>query len=204
MTLPTTARASRIARLKALFPALLCDVLLPGVRYFTLHAAGAGDLVALSAALLIGQLLRLRRMQILSAVMLGVFVLGATLLTGDVRLLVLKDSFVTGAVALVFVGTTRAGRPLLYLLGRKFETADDPAKVAAFDERCATHAPTRRHFRVLSWAWGLGLLLEAAVLAVLCFVLPIETIAALSPVLLFGTLTVIYFLAKRYLATRRA
>ncbi|WP_326834774.1 hypothetical protein VSH64_07565 [Amycolatopsis rhabdoformis] len=38
---------------------------------------------------------------------------------------------------------------------------------------------------------------------VLCFVLPIEQIVVLSPVLLFGTLTVIYFGAKLYLARAR-
>jgi intracellular septation protein A len=158
-----------------------------------------------AAALTIIEAIRNRRVEIVAVVMFGLFLFGlaATFLTGDPRMLVLKDSVVTGVVALAFIATTLVDRPLLFLLGRKFETGGDPVAVAAFEDRYATHAPTRRRFTVLSYAWGLGLLLEAAVRTVLCFTLPIDEMVALSPVLLFGSITVIYLAAKVYLARAR-
>ncbi|WP_328604535.1 hypothetical protein OG943_31420 [Amycolatopsis sp. NBC_00345] len=197
----------RSTKLKAVVSVLLKDIALPGAGYYACHLAGADDRVALSvggavaAVLTIVEAVRNRRVEIVAAVMLGLFLFGlaATFLTGDPRILVLKDSVVTGAVAFAFIGTTLADRPLLFLIGRRFETAGDPAAVAAFEDRYATDAPTRRRFTVLSYAWGLGLLLEAAVRTVLCFTLPIDEMVALSPVLLFGSMTVIYLAAKAYL-----
>lgn len=206
----TTTNRSR-SKLKAFLPVLLKDVALPGAGYYACHLAGTDDRVALSAGAVVAagltlvQTVRARRVEVIAAAMFGLFLVGlvATFLTGDPRLLVLKDSVVTAAVAVAFIATTLADRPLLFLLGRRFETGGDPAAMAAFEERYATHAPTRRRFTILSYAWGIGLLVEAAVRTVLCFVLPIDQMVALSPVLLFGTLTLVYLAAKVYLARAR-
>ena len=85
---------------------LAWDVGLPLVAYYALHFLGASDWVALltascAAALrIVWAAVRDRRLNLFAVVMLVVFGVGLALafVGGDPRFLLLKDSFVTGAV----------------------------------------------------------------------------------------------------------
>ena len=97
---------------------LAWDVGLPLAAYYALHVLGVSDWVALLGHRRwwrrcgsSGALSRDRRLNPFATVMLLVFGIGLALafVSGDPRFLLLKDSFVTGAVGLTFLVTALRG-----------------------------------------------------------------------------------------------
>jgi hypothetical protein len=167
---------------------LLIDVGLPIIAYYALHALGATDWVALLAAsgvaalrLLYGVLIR-REINQFAVVMLLIYGIGLVLAltTGDPRVLLLKSSFVTGAVALVFLGTAAFGRKPLTLSAQQ---SFMPAKAAEFEEEYNTIPEARRAYKLVSYVWGLGLLAEAIIRIPIVYLLPIDIGYGLSEAL---------------------
>jgi hypothetical protein len=158
---------------------LLIDVGLPVIAYYALHLLGASDWVALLAAsgvaalrLLYGVVVR-RELNQFAIVMLLIYGIGLVLAitTGDPRILLLKSSFVTGAVALVFIGTAAFGRKPLTLSAQQ---SFMPAKAAEFEEEYNTLPEARRGYKLVSYVWGFGLLAEAIIRIPIVYLLPID------------------------------
>ncbi|GAA5086348.1 VC0807 family protein [Nocardia iowensis] len=172
------------------------DIAIPVGAYFALHALGYSDFAGLlagtvlSGAMLLLETIRLRRLEVFPAIMLGVFIFGlaGSLISGDPRLMIIKDSVGTVLVGLAFLISTVVGKPLTYLAARKTVSAGGPAQLAAFEEVYRTDAAKRRAFRALAAMWGFGLMAEAVLRIVLAYQLPIPTMAWLSPVLMVGTI----------------
>jgi hypothetical protein len=89
---------------------------------------------------------------------------------GDVRFLLVKESFGTAAAAVVLLVAVLAGA------GRE--------KRAEIDRLCADVPAFRRAFVLMSVVWGSALLLEAAVRVPLVYLLSPDVVAGLSVVLL--------------------
>ena len=124
------------------------DVGLPVLGYYGLHFAGVSDLIALlvasalAAVRIVWVAVRERELNPFATVMLLLFGLGLVfaLVSGDPRFLLLKNSIVTGAVGLVFLGTTLFGTPLSLAASQSFQPArkaeirheydTDPARAA--------------------------------------------------------------------------
>lgn len=117
--------------------------------------------------------------------MLGVFAFGliGSLISGDARVMIVKDSAGTAIVGIAFLISTMVGKPLTYLSARKALAAAGPAKLTEFEDSYRTDPAKRRGFTTLAAAWGVGLLAEASVRILLAYQLPIHTMAWLSPVL---------------------
>jgi hypothetical protein len=120
--------------------------------------------------------------------MLAVFGIGLVLAVvgGDPRFILLKDSFTTGGVGVVFLLSLLAARPLTFAALQSWQ----PAKAAELDAIWDSAPAVRRTFRISAIVWGVGLLLEAALRVPLIYVLPIDVavgastgmqIVALSP-----------------------
>ena len=178
-------------------PASSWGAALPLGVYFLVRSHVQSDTQALiiaggfSAAWVVLQFVRQRRIDIVGAVVLSGFavgVAGSELLGGNAYVLKVRDAFFTaifGAVCIVTLFTHR--RPAIFYVGRYLSAGQDPAKMAAFDE--LHEAPIGRHtFRVLSLVWGIGLITEAASRLTLADLLPTGTFLAVSP---FITATVI-------------
>ena len=101
------------------------------------------------------------------------------LVSGDPRFLLLKNSVVTGAVGLVFLGTTLFGTPLTLAASQSFQ----PDRKAELRKAYETDPHVRRGHRLSSAVWGVGLILEALVRVPLVFLLPIDVMVALGEVL---------------------
>lgn len=180
--------------LRSLVPSLVRDIGLPTLAYYLLHWTGASDWTALlagagvSALLLIVEAVRARRFEVFSAFMLCVFTAGliASLISGDARMLIVKDSFVTAAVGLAFGLSALAAKPLMYFAARKIHS--EPAE---FDAMYQSMPALRRRFKMLSGMWGIGLVLEATVRVVLAYQLPVDTMVWLSNVLFFAVITLL-------------
>lgn len=174
------------------FSGLLWDVGLPLAGYYGLHALGASDWVALLVATLAAGVrlvwvaVRARQVTWFAAVMLGVFGLGLALafVGGDPRFLLVKDSFGTALVGLVFLASLVAGKPLTL---SAFQTWQ-PRGAQEMEEFYRTLPPIRSMFRRSAVVWGVGLLLEATLRIPLIYLLPIEVMVGLSTAMMVTTI----------------
>lgn len=112
-----------------------------------------------------------------------------SLLTGDPRVLLLRESVLSGAAGLLLAGSCVIGKPLIYAVARRFITSSGKAElIAQWDERWRTQPAFRRHFFLLSAVPGVVLLAESLLRAVLVYSLPVDVMAGLSTVLHVGTI----------------
>lgn len=172
----------------------------PVVIYYGLRAAGVSVYLALLADTLVSaaftgyKLLRERTLDGLSAfftVMLGVAVV-VSLISGDERLLLAKEGWVTAAAGLWFLASVRMPRPLAYLFTRPllerrypFGPLREPWEV--YWERLPRF---RRIWRVSSAIWGVALLLDAAARVAIAYALPVDTVRV-AGTLLYVAVTVL-------------
>jgi intracellular septation protein A len=186
---------------RVLLMGLLWDVGLPAVVFYVCRALGFDILPALAA----GGLAALIRVGCVAAVrhrldglaaLVGVtfaLLLVVSLLTGDPRILLAKESILSGAAGLLLVGSCLIGRPVLYALVRRLNAGKDEL-LAQLDQRWRTQPSFRRHFVVLSAVMGSVLLTE---------LLPIDVMASLSLVLHAGTIALLVCWALWYRGRRQ-
>lgn len=183
---------------RSLLRGLAWDVGLPVATYYALHLLGATDWVALLASTLVAGArvawgaVRQRSLNPFAAVMLLVFGIGLalTFVSGDPRFLLVKESFVTGAVGLAFLVTALHGRRPLTLAAQQ---SWHPEQAAELAREFRDNPAVRRGHTVVSTVWGVGLLAEAALRVPLVFLLPPSVMVGLSTamsVLVLGGLSV--------------
>jgi len=182
----------------AILKSLLWDVGLSLAAYFLAHWLGASDSVALLAgsAVALTRVLyvaaRNRKFDVFAAVMLGVFLvgLGLSLLTGDAKFLLIKESFATGIAALAFIGSCFVGRPLIYHAALRMQEGD-PARAAEFERKWSDLPEFRRNFRIMSAVWGVGLLFDAVARIPLVLALSTSAAVTASTVLFIATMVLL-------------
>lgn len=171
---------------------LAWDVGLPVLTYYALHLAGVNDWIALlaasgvAAARIVWSAIRERKLNQFATVMLVVYGLGFALafVTGDPRTLLLKSSFVTGAVGIVFLASAIHGkRPLTLSAAQSFM----PARSAELMEHFRSEPAVRRHFRFSSTVWGVGLLAEALIRVPVVYLLPIDIAYGVTEAMFIAT-----------------
>jgi uncharacterized membrane protein len=158
-----------------------------------------GDTLALMGSALppllwsLFELIRVRRLDAVSIVVLAGILLtvAATAFGGSPKLLQLRENAVTGLIGLVFLASLCLRRPLLYHLAaatfaRQGEDSSD--KLAAF----VTTPSGRNFFRHLTVLWGLGLILQTAVMIWLVYLWPIGRYLLLSPFIGYGILGLLF------------
>jgi hypothetical protein len=191
----------------AMIRGLALDIGLPLATYYALHAAGVADWPALLAAtgvaaLRIGwDVARRRRLNLFATVMLVVFGVGLvlTLVSGDERFLLVQDSITLGAVALVFLVTSRWGTPLTLAAMQSFS----PRKAEALTEAFRTDAGVRHGVRRSSAVWGGGLLGLALLRVPLIYLLPVSVMVGLGTVLTIATFAALIGWNAWYVARAR-
>jgi hypothetical protein len=108
----------------------------------------------------------------------------AALLGGDPRLLLVRESFITGIFGLVFLGSLWFPRPLLFYLVKATVAKDDTAE-AQFSGKWSI--PGFRHtFYLMTVVWGVGLIVQAVGQVILAFTLSIEQDLVVSPIVGYG------------------
>lgn len=183
---------------------LAWDVGLPLVAYYGLHLLGTSDWIALLAAtsaagLVLGWgVVRARTLNPFAMVMLAVFGIGLvlSLVSGDTRFLLLKDSVTTAAVGTAFLVTTAWGLPLTLAAAQRW----NPERAAEITAQYRSSPPVRRAHRVSSVVWGVGLVTEAAVRVPLVFLLPISVMVGLSTAMMVTTIGGLVVWNARYAA----
>lgn len=197
--------------MRKLLIGLLWDLVLPAAVYYGAHAIGYDVQTALTAAA-VAALLRVvfvailhRRLDAIAAVVGGTFaiLLVLSVVTDDPRILLAKESVLSGAAGLLLVGSCLIGKPLVYTLASKVAKGPD------WTERWRTDQAFRKHFFLLTALFGAVLLLDAIVRTVLIYSLPLDTMANLSPILHVGGLAILagcalWFRSRRQRAVTHA
>lgn len=179
--------AGTVARV-VLNPTLLLDVAAPVIAYQLLVRHGVASTPALMYAAvfpLVGIAVAAVSKRRLDPVALLAFVaiavgLAAALVLHDGRILLVKDSIVTGALGLVFLLSLPARRPMVFVLQRRLLSRGGGTE--RFD-RTWTDPRVRARSRRLTTLWGVVLIAEAAVRVALSFAVSPGTLLVISPLL---------------------
>lgn len=187
----TAGRSREGLGLRSLLPILVLDIACPYIAYQYLRQQ-VPQMSPSLALLLSGvfpvlnnirSLARSRTFDIIGIVILVGIVVGAAsaFVTGDPKLLLIRESFVTGALAIVCLASLLWPRPLLFFIGRDFSTGHDPARMVEFNALWERPG-ARRVFRVMTVVWGLGWLAEFALKIVLVLTLTIPQVLVVGPI----------------------
>ena len=132
-------------------------------------------------------IVRRRHLDIVGAIVLvGIVVsIGATLVGGDPKMLLIRESFVTGALGIVCLTSFFWPRPLMFYIGRQFSVGEDPIKIAEFNALWQSRG-ARHTFRVMTAVWAIGWLGEFALRCVMVWTLSIREVLAVSPFVFNG------------------
>lgn len=168
------------ARLRPLLPYLL-DLLVPLAGYFLLHAAGLGDVWALTLAgsgtalVALVHSVRARRLDalgLLVAAELAVAVVVAAA-TDDPRLVLVRPAFYLAVGGTVNLVAAFVSRPLTYAAATPMATKGDPDRLAAYQRVWDHSEEFRAIHRRLAVIIGGGMLLFAAVRVLAVYTLSI-------------------------------
>ena len=198
--------------IRSFLPSILINGAVPLAIYLILKHYNYSDLMALSASVLfpvIGSVMRIvrqRKLDLIAAIaLMGIVVsIIAVFLGGDPKILLIRESFITGALGIACFVSLLFPRPLMFYFGRYFATANDPAGRARYNE--LWQYPYFRFVnRVITVVWGVAYAGEFILRIILVYTLPIAVVLAVSPIILGGLtiLTIAWTFAYARRAGRR-
>lgn len=185
---PTQQQKTAALR-RLLLRQLIFDLGVPLGGYYGLRALGMNAWVSLVAASLLAApaviitLVKQRKVDVTALFTLSLLLIGAlmSLVTGDPRVLLVRDSWLTAALGLWVLGTLPTQRPFARTLAQSIVIAKIGAEGhRKWDDQWHTDPAFRRHLRVVSAVWGLGLTLDAGVRVVLAYALSVDLVPAVS------------------------
>lgn len=177
---------------------LLWDIGLPAAAYYVCRGAGveartaliAGGVVAVARVGLVA--VTRRRLDGLGALVVAGFavMLAVSMLTGDPRILLARESLVSGSIGVVLLGSGLLGRPVLYSLVQRLNSGRGEGS-ARLEEPLRTRPAFRRFFVVMSIVWGAGLVTEAVVRIAVIYLLPVDAATGASTLLQVGAIALL-------------
>ncbi|MCX5284799.1 VC0807 family protein [Streptomyces sp. NBC_00198] len=189
------------------FLPLIVDVVVPVGSYYLLkNGFGMGTVAALGwssvvpAVRTVWGVVRERRLNALAGLILFVNVVGLTLslVAGDPRLMLAKDSGVSSAVGIGILLSVRFGRPMMTQGMKPFLVKGDAARAAAWDRLAAGSEAFRKAERTFSLVWGVVLLAECVARVVGAYTLPIDTMVWLGTVGMAVSMTLAFLVSGRF------
>lgn len=196
---------------QAMGPSAIFGAVIPLAIYYIVrhHVNGDAEALAIAGAFpalwIAVEWVRRRTVDVIGAIVLFGFVAGllaAVALGGSAFVLKVRDSAFTSLFGVVCLVSLTWGRPAMFFLGKALSAGDDPARKAAFDEMW--ELPTvPAVFRVITAAWGVGLICEAALRVVLAMVMTTGAFLAVSPVIAAVTFGGLFAFTVRYTKRKR-
>jgi len=113
----------------------------------------------------------------------------AIFLGGDPRVLLIRESFFTGAFGIACLVSLSFPRPIMFYFGRYFMAGQDPQKRQTFDAQWANPVARRAH-RLITLVWGLVYVGEFVVRVVLVYRASVAVVLVIAPFLL-GLATIV-------------
>ncbi|KEO81106.1 VC0807 family protein [Tumebacillus flagellatus] len=126
--------------------------------------------------------LRHRRVDAFGVFMLVGFLLaiGAALISGDEKMLLVRESFVSVVLGLICIGSILIGNPLVFAFSKRFAVGTDPEARREYD-RNWQYAHFRKAMYRMTWVWGLVCLAEAVIRTSCVYTMSVEAFLAVSP-----------------------
>ena len=151
-------------------------------------------------------IIKYRKADAFGLFMLTGFVLSllAFVLGGNERLILLRESMVTGLLGLIFIASLFFAKPLIYHFAIRFSSNGETEKKGQFEKNWEVPY-FRLVLRIMTAIWGIALLGEAMVKIILVYELSISTFLAVSQLIFYSVIgaailfTVVY---RRYAKTR--
>jgi hypothetical protein len=206
---PQPGAGAAAPRFAGLYRSLTINVVLPLIVAQWLLHQGRSPVVALGIAALFplgdGLVSALRkRLDLLSVASLAALVIGIALsfATDNAAFAIAEKSAFTGLFGVAFLVSLLLPRPLIFHLGRQFNTAGDPTAQAAWDANWSIPG-FRRVVWVMTAVWGLGLLAEAALRIVVALTMTPAVAIVVSPVLAIGAIALLILWTRQYAAQAR-
>ncbi|WP_028805566.1 VC0807 family protein [Streptomyces sp. 142MFCol3.1] len=203
----TAVAATGPAAAKPGFLPLIMDVAVPLASYYLLkNGFGMSTVAALAwssvvpAVRTLWSLVRERTFNGLAGLILLVNVVGLllSLVAGDPRLMLAKDSGVSSVVGIGILVSVRLGRPMMTQGMKPFLIKGDPAKNAAWERLLAGSERFRQAERTFSLIWGAALLGECVLRVVGAYTLPVDTMVWLGTVVMVATIGLAILLSGRF------
>ncbi|MBE8519234.1 hypothetical protein ILP97_17220 [Amycolatopsis sp. H6(2020)] len=169
-------------------PTLLLNVVAPVIAYQLLVRHGVASTMALMYAagfpLLAIAVTALRSRRLDPVALLAIVAIAAGLTAGlvlrDGRILLVKDSIVTGVLGVVFLLSLPGRRPMVFVLQRRLFSHGN--EVERFDRSWAD-SQVRTRSRRMTALWGVMLIAEATARVALSFAVSPGTLLVISPLL---------------------
>lgn len=190
-------------RPRAQLAIIVLDTAAPLALFYGLRWAGVNQWLALILSGIVPvvtlsyRLITERRLSLLAIFTLTVLAAGTAvgLVTGDPRLLLARESYLTGLVGLWIILTLWFARP--FLLSATLPLLSE--ETARTWEHDWESDPTfRRVMRIMTITWGAAFLLDAASRIVMAYTMPVDLVPLLSVLLLVVMLVVIVQTGKAY------
>lgn len=168
------------------------DILIPYLIYYFANRFGLGLQLAFilgaawSALTVIFSMIRNRKLDGLALFMFVVMIgsLATSLIVGDPRIMVAKESVISGVLGIIALISLITKRPAFYYLVQKFFSMNP----VEWEQRWEQEAPFRSTLRLMTLVWGLGFTIEAIVRVVIAYTLPLQTAFVWSPILMYATI----------------
>ncbi|GAA5002679.1 VC0807 family protein [Streptomyces siamensis] len=203
----TAVAATGPAAAKPSFLPLIMDVAVPLASYYLLkNGFGMSTVAALAwssvvpAVRTLWSLVKERTFNGLAGLILLVNVVGLllSLVAGDPRLMLAKDSGVSSVVGIGILLSVRLGRPMMTQGMKPFLIKGDAAKNAAWERLLAGSERFRQAERTFSLIWGAALLGECVLRVVGAYTLPVDTMVWLGTVVMVATIGLAILLSGRF------
>ena len=179
---------------------LAVNLLLPWLAY-RLALPHWGELGALYASAVppivwsLFEFARARRVDALSVLILLGIVLSIVMMAlgGSPKLLLLRESLVSGAIGVAFLLSLAMKRPLTFYLARATVARESEGGAERFEALWNERPGLRKSIRLMTLVWGVGLTGENVLRSWLAWHWPVERYLVVSPFIsyaIFGGLTV--------------
>jgi hypothetical protein len=205
-TVEASAATSADLAARPSFLPLILDVAVPVGSYYLLKSGfGMSTMAALGwssvvpAVRTVWSAVKERRANALAGLILFVNVVGLalSLVAGDPRLMLAKDSGVSSAIGIGILVSVKLGRPMMTAGMKPFLIKGDAARNAAWDRLVAGSPRFLKAERTFSLVWGVVLLGECVVRVVGAYTLPVDTMVWLGTVVMISSIAVAILVAGR-------
>lgn len=210
---PTAQASSTGFNIRGLLVSIVINAAIPFLLYtLSKKYISSSEVVALSIAALfpifdsIFGIIRHRQLDLIAVLaLLGIVVsLVGVLMGGDTKILLIRESFLTGALGIACFVSLLLPRPLMFYFGRQMMAGKDPVKIAQFDAQWQ-HPYARFVHRLITIVWGIAYVGEFILRVILVYTLPAAVVLLISPFLLGGITvgTIVWTFAYVRYATKR-
>jgi hypothetical protein len=211
-TAPSSADAANVGRaakanaIRSLLLSVVINGALPFLIYWAMtNYTSVSSFIALVASGIpslihsLTGLLRQKRIDFLAGIVLAGIVISLviTLLGGDPKIYLIRESFFTITFGLILLISLALPRPIMFYIARHFASGNDPVNIAHFDQLWQEER-VRRLMRVLTAVWGVGFLLEAVIRIALVLTLSVQQFLVVSPFMIYGIIAILVIWTFRY------